>query len=81
MLFEAAQKHSIDLNASFMIGDKFVDMMAGKTAGALCLQVSTGYGNAERQKAEGTSDYHADDLFGAVQIVESIIHQRRQSHE
>jgi D-glycero-D-manno-heptose 1,7-bisphosphate phosphatase len=81
MLYEAAKKYTINLNASFMIGDKAVDMAAGKAAGATCLQVSTGYGAAERLEAEGTRDYYADDLFGAVQIVKSIIYQRRQSHE
>jgi D-glycero-D-manno-heptose 1,7-bisphosphate phosphatase len=81
MLIDAAKKHTINLHSSFMIGDKCVDMKAGKAAGAVCLQVATGYGSAERQIAEGTRDYFTDDLLGAVQIVKSIIHQRRQSHE
>jgi len=81
MLLEAARTHGVDLHASFMIGDKCVDMRAGKAAGAVCLQVATGYGAAERGEAEGTRDYFTDDLLGAVQIVQSIIHQRRQSHE
>ncbi len=81
MLLEAAAKYEINLQASFMIGDKFVDMQAGKAAGTVCIQVCTGYGTAERAAAEGTRDYIADDLFGAVQIVKSIIHQRRQSYE
>lgn len=81
MLYAAAAKHTINLSASFMIGDKCVDMKAGKAAGAVCLQVSTGYGAAERDAAGGVRDFYADDLLGAVQIVQSIIHQRRQSQE
>jgi D-glycero-D-manno-heptose 1,7-bisphosphate phosphatase len=81
MLLEAANKYAITLNASFMIGDKFIDMKAGKAVGAVCLQVATGYGTAERREAEGARDYFTNDLLGAVQIVKSIIHQRRQSHE
>ncbi len=33
MLFEAAQKHGIDLAASYMIGDLDTDMQAGRAAG------------------------------------------------
>lgn len=81
MLLDAAARHAIDLNNSFMIGDKFVDMKAGKSAGAVSLQVSTGYGTAERTAAVGTRDFFAENLREAVQIVQSIIYQRRQSHE
>lgn len=81
MLREAARKHGVSLAASFMIGDKGVDMLAGKAAGTVCIQVATGYGTAERREAEHTRDYFTGDLFEAVQIVKSIIYQRRLSHE
>ena len=47
MLLEAAQKYHIDLNRSFMIGDRWRDVGAGKAAG--CYTFFIDYGYQERQ--------------------------------
>ena len=44
MLLEAAAEHGIDLSASWMIGDKDIDLEAGRRAGCKVALVRTGYG-------------------------------------
>ena len=47
MLLEAASELSLDLSRSFMVGDRWRDIEAGKAAG--CKEVFIDYGYAERQ--------------------------------
>jgi D-glycero-D-manno-heptose 1,7-bisphosphate phosphatase len=52
MLLQAASDLSLDLKASWLVGDKAHDIEAAKRAGiAGALQVATGFGAAERQLA------------------------------
>lgn len=44
LLLEAAQRHSIDLTRSFMIGDRWKDVEAGQRAGCQTLLLGSGYG-------------------------------------
>jgi len=46
MFLEAAQKHNIDLAASFMVGDRWRDVQAGYNAG--CKTILVDYGYSER---------------------------------
>ena len=46
MFLEAAQKHNIDLAASFMVGDRWRDIEAGYNAG--CKTILVDYGYSER---------------------------------
>jgi len=46
MLLEAAREWSIDLNRSFIVGDRWRDISAGKAAG--CKTIFVDYGYAER---------------------------------
>jgi len=65
MLLEAARRYAIDLQASVMIGDKMVDVQAGKAAGCRAVLVRTGYGRqAESELPEGVAVYN--DLLEAV---------------
>ena len=48
-LIDAAQRHGLDLNRSFMVGDRWRDIEAGQRAGCRCLFVDHGY--AEQQPA------------------------------
>lgn len=65
MLFEAAQRYSIDLEHSVMIGDKRADIEAGKSAGCSVILVRTGYG-AEEERDSGPYTIVCDDLLAAV---------------
>lgn len=47
MIFEAAKALNIDLNNSWLIGDKLIDVFAGKAAGVKGILVQTGYGTHE----------------------------------
>jgi len=49
-LFHAARRHGIELNRSFMIGDRWRDIEAGQRAGCQCLFVDHGY--REQQPAD-----------------------------
>jgi D-glycero-D-manno-heptose 1,7-bisphosphate phosphatase len=46
-LVDAAQRHGLQLNRSFMVGDRWRDIEAGQRAGCRCLFVDHGY--AEQQ--------------------------------
>jgi len=52
-LFDARDEFGIDLSRSFMVGDKWADVEAGRNAGCLrSLLVRTGYGaETERKQA------------------------------
>ena len=50
MIKKAAKDHNIDLNNSFLIGDKLSDIEAGLNAGCYNILVKTGYGEEEIKK-------------------------------
>lgn len=62
MLLEAASEWGIDLKKSFMIGDRFGDIKAGKSAG--CFTVLIGEG--DEQKDHPSPDHRADSLINAM---------------
>lgn len=62
LLINAAKDYGIDLSKSFMIGDRWKDIDAGKNAGCKTIWVSMGY--TERIPTE--ADYITDSLLGAV---------------
>ncbi len=42
-LLDAARRHGVELEHSFMVGDRWRDIEAGQRAGCLCLFVDNGY--------------------------------------
>lgn len=70
MLRRAADELGLDLERSWMVGDKAIDLLAGRSAGCRPVLVRTGYG-------EGTdaamADFVAADL---AQAVDHILSQR-----
>lgn len=68
MLREAALRFDIDLESSIMIGDKLIDIEAGRAAGCRTILVRTGYGREEEQKlSEGIEV--VDDLLAAAERI------------
>lgn len=63
MLLRAAAEHGLDLARSWMIGDKEVDLLAGRNAGCRTALVLTGYG---KEADPGLADLVAKDLPEAV---------------
>ncbi|MHA1833301.1 MAG: D-glycero-alpha-D-manno-heptose-1,7-bisphosphate 7-phosphatase [Candidatus Baldrarchaeia archaeon] len=66
MLFQAAKDFNIDLKRSFMIGDKIIDIQAGKEAGCLTILISS-----DRSKivSDLKADFIAPNLYEASKII------------
>ncbi|MCE1203632.1 MAG: HAD family hydrolase [Holophagaceae bacterium] len=63
MLLRAAEEHGLDLARSWMVGDKAIDLEAGRRAGCQVALVRTGYGSG----VDGsTADLVAESLPEAV---------------
>lgn len=66
MILEGIQRYSIDIRNSFVVGDKWTDIEAGRAAGCKTVLVLTGHGKDEFQNIEGSADFIAVDLYDAV---------------
>ena len=64
-LLSASRYFAIDLNKSFMVGDRWRDMEAGQRAG--CKTVFLDHGYSEKQPESW--DYKVQSLFEAVEII------------
>lgn len=71
MLNEAKTTYGFDLKRSFVVGDKCIDIQTGKSVGAVSIQVSTGYGAAEKNSCADIRDHYAVDLYEAVQFIKT----------
>ena len=71
LLLQAARDHGIDLDRSFMVGDKLADIEAGQAAGCRSLLVRTGYGARDEAmvaaRFPGTKVFQ--DLAGAAEFI------------
>ena len=65
LLTEAAAAYNIDLSRSFMVGDRWSDVAAGRAAGCRTLLIDRPYSQPERC----TPEFCVRDLPEAVQIV------------
>ena len=65
MLLDSAHEFNIDLSGSYMVGDRWRDVEAGKNAG--CKTVFIDYGYDERRPE--AYDFVAGSLFEAAQII------------
>ena len=50
MIFKAARENHIDIDQSYIIGDRATDILAGKKAGLTTVLVRTGYGAASLEQ-------------------------------
>jgi D-glycero-D-manno-heptose 1,7-bisphosphate phosphatase len=77
MILDLASREGLDLSRSVMVGDRLIDVAAGRSAGCKAILVRTGNGRAEElllSKGRLGSvleqpDYVADDLVAAVDWV------------
>ena len=69
MLKKAEEELSIVLKQSFMVGDKSVDIEAGKRAGCRTVLVKTGYGSEELKQNNVECNYIAENLADAVSYI------------
>ena len=66
MMEQAAKEHDIDLSASYMVGDKPIDIETGKRIGCKTILVRTGYGSAY---SGPEPDLVADNLLDAARMI------------
>ena len=76
MLLNAAQELNIDLTQSYLIGDRFRDMEAGRKVGVRGILVKTGFGQGllqddgpDEATPEGKPEFIAEDILEAVQWI------------
>lgn len=69
MFLRAETDHAIEIAASWMIGDKKIDIEAGKNAGVQTILVRTGYGAEHSESISGVADIVTDDLGEAAEII------------
>jgi len=68
MLKTAAADHKLDLTKCWMVGDRTIDIGAGKSAGCKTILVKTGYAG-EDSKYDAKPDFIATDLMEASDII------------
>ncbi len=66
MIFSAVKDMDISLRNSYLVGDKWSDIEAGKTAGCRTILVMTGHGYEEYTLKIGDADFIAGNLLIAV---------------
>jgi len=66
LILQAAAKYDINLAASFMIGDRWRDVEAGKSAGCKTIWVNAGY---DEPKPKSTPDFESSSLKKAVTLI------------
>ena len=73
LLLDAARSLGIDLARSFLVGDKFSDIEAGRRAGVKTVLLATGHGSEEIRRGpregEGMPDHVAPTLGDAVRWI------------
>jgi D-glycero-D-manno-heptose 1,7-bisphosphate phosphatase len=70
MILEAAAEHGLDLPASFAIGDKKSDILAGQAAGCRTILVQTGAAGSGENDLQARPDHVASDLLAAAEWIE-----------
>lgn len=73
MLESAQRDFAVDLNGSWIIGDKQIDIETGFNAGIRTAMVRTGYGRSHEQIMERKPEIIEDDLESAVNEIIKII--------
>jgi D-glycero-D-manno-heptose 1,7-bisphosphate phosphatase len=66
MLLTLAEKHHIDLENSFMVGDRDMDIEAGRAAGTTTIWIESD------KKTEQVADYTCPNLLAASELILSL---------
>lgn len=70
MILRASEELFVNLSRSFMVGDKWSDIDAGRRAGCTTVIVGTGHGKQEcADEKKRKVNYHAADLYDAVHFI------------
>lgn len=71
MLITAAEEMDLDLGASYMVGDRPSDIIAGHRAGCLTILVETGMQNAPPIESPDALDENAEPDFVCTDLMEA----------
>lgn len=74
MIFDAAKDYNIDLNKSFMIGDKLSDIECGINAGVKSILITTTISMDklnELKNSQKSANFITDNFLNAVEFIES----------
>jgi mannose-1-phosphate guanylyltransferase / phosphomannomutase len=69
MLMQASQKYNIDLSRSWMIGDRYVDVKAGKNSNCKTILLQTGHSGNDKNKFNIKPDYICKNLEKAIALI------------
>ena len=69
LLHLAAADLGFDMRDSFVVGDREIDVMMGKAAGARTVLVRSGYGGEVEKEGQVRPDHVADDLLAAAEWI------------
>jgi D-glycero-D-manno-heptose 1,7-bisphosphate phosphatase len=69
MIKKASKDFDIDITKSYMVGDRQIDVLAGKSAGCKTIHVLTGIGKEQLSKLKINSDFTAENLYEAVKKI------------
>lgn len=73
LFYQAAEEHGIDLGSSFMVGDRWSDVVAGAAAGCETFLINLPYSQCHRC----SPDHTIADLAEAADRIEAIVKSRR----
>jgi D-glycero-D-manno-heptose 1,7-bisphosphate phosphatase len=81
MLEQAAREHGITLSASYVVGDRCIDVRAGQEVQCGTILVLTGYGQAECEECLTSArvDYVANDAYGAWLYIKQQLEERKNA--
>lgn len=68
LIFAAQKDYNIDLDRSFLVGDRWVDVAAGQAAGCATFLVARPYSGADRC----TPRFTVDNLLEAAHVIEKL---------
>jgi histidinol-phosphate phosphatase family protein len=69
MIRESADRMDVDLDKSWLIGDKSSDIETGKNAGIKTILVKTGYGGSEPGARDVNPDFTASNIGEAIDYI------------
>jgi len=68
-IFDAAKQYAIDLNRSWMVGDRSTDVECGNRAGLRTIRIEPDHPAADPRSNWPKADYYACDLLAASRII------------
>ena len=69
LFLKAIKENNIDVSKSYVVGDRIMDVLAGKTIGSKTVIIPSELGLKELKESKANPDYIAKDLFDAAEWI------------